>query len=116
MTAMMLLIVLYQILYSQKHISYISEPSSLEAEHDKITNRIKPLIERDNEELRKANQVWYEKYEDLSTQNSELSAKNSELIYEVRKMYCMLNTIIMIISTVLVSYTVVVYCHILAAV
>lgn len=109
MTAMMLLIVLYQILYSQNYTICISELSALETEQDKIADRIKPLIERDNEELRKANQIWYEKYE-------ELSAKNSDLLYEVRKMYCMLNTVIMIISTVLVSYSVVVYCHILAAV
>jgi hypothetical protein len=74
---------------------------------EKIDEQIDSLLDRENDELREANQQWFEKYE-------ELYAKNKELKNEVQQSRIMLYTACCISMIMLSSYSMIAYAHILA--
>ena len=75
---------------------------------EKIDEQIDSLIDRENEELRMANQQWFEKYEELYAKNKELKSQ----IKQARTMLCTAGCISMIMLS---SYSMIAYAHILTA-
>jgi len=74
---------------------------------EKIDEQVDALLERENADLRDANQQWFEKYE-------ELYAENKELKSQVKQGRTMLYTVGCIAIIMLWSYGLVAYAHILA--
>lgn len=73
---------------------------------EKIDEQVDALLERENADLREANQQWFEKYE-------ELYAENKELKSQVRQGNVMLYTVGCISMIMLWSYGLIAYVHIL---
>jgi hypothetical protein len=81
----------------------VTEDLSLE---EKADEQVNSLLERENADLRNANQRWFEKYE-------ELHAENKDLKSEVGQVRTMLYTVGCICMIMLWSYGLIVYMHIL---
>lgn len=73
---------------------------------EKIDEQVDALLERENHDLREANQQWFEKYE-------ELYAENKQLKNQVRQGNMMLYTVGCISMIMLWSYSLIAYVHIL---
>jgi hypothetical protein len=74
---------------------------------EKIDEQVDGLLERENTDLREANEQWFNKYE-------ELYAENKELKSEVRQVRMMLYTVACVSMIMLWSYGLVAYAYILA--
>ena len=74
---------------------------------EKVDEQINSLIDRENDELREANQQWFEKCE-------ELYAENKNLNYQILQTRKMLLTGGYIALTMLICYAAVAYTYILA--
>ena len=73
---------------------------------EKIDEQVDALLDRENHDLREANQQWFEKYE-------ELYAENKQLKNQVRQGNMMLYTVGCISMIMLWSYGLIAYVHIL---
>ena len=74
---------------------------------EKIDEQVDGLLERENADLRDANQQWYEKYE-------ELHAENKDLKSQIKQANTMLYTVTRISMLMLWSYGMIAYVHLLA--
>jgi hypothetical protein len=81
----------------------VTEDLTLE---EKVDEQVNSLLDRENEDLRNANQQWFEKCE-------ELHADNKELKNEVRQLRTMLYTVGCISMIMLWSYGLFAYMHLL---